>query len=293
MANESDILRIKLMFKGLNKVNSATTFPPVNSLAKTLNSLVDNDHLGDIKFGINVDNFTIAKFATASIEMWHRSLHSFFISASLTKASPLWSSVAGYYSSHYAIRAFAHLFGYYQLYNKKRIVQLELTGQNYSCNFSKRGSSDREHTVYWKFVKNYFTQDPFFYLNLDTPPTGQNSEFRSDSGHRNRANYADHIGKFPVFAPLDSEDLKTRIYKLSVIEINDVPIPDVNGYPDIDNVQLIAYHRILKFRVFVDEILTSNNRFWNLQRNPTWAPSYFDFQAVSVDYSGILSSLIS
>ena len=49
-------------------------------------------------------------FAMAAVKMWLRAVHSFLISVSLTKASPIWSSVAGYYSSHYSIRASPSIF---------------------------------------------------------------------------------------------------------------------------------------------------------------------------------------
>lgn len=64
-------------------------------------------------------------FTTAAVDMWLRGVHSFLISVSLTNASPIWASVSGYYSSHYVVRAFAHLLGYFQLYRLERIIYLE------------------------------------------------------------------------------------------------------------------------------------------------------------------------
>jgi len=277
------------MFNGLARTGRVHNWPPINTLSNSLNDLV-----GSIENGYkHVDNKIIGYFATASVEMWHRALHSFLISASLTTASPLWASVAGYYSSHYTMRAIAHLLGYYQLFTKKRIVQLDLRGQTYVCIISKKDGNEREHRVYWKIVKQngYFANDPFFYHNIDVPPAKFGSEFKSDGGHRNRANYADHVGSFAIFNPLSEETLKKRIQKLSGIEINDVAMPDVNLYPDLDNVQLLAYHRILKYRAFLDDIFPERNRFWTIHRNPSWCPEYFDFQAVKADYSGMLNIL--
>lgn len=289
MAKDTEILAIELMFNGLNKVGLAKSFPPVTTLSTTLNNLVGNE-TGGPKL---VDRVVLDRFASASVEMWHRALHSFFISASLTKASPLWASVTGYYSSHYVMRAFAHLFGYFHLNQKKLIIQLEISNGIYSCNILNKQGKDREHKAYWKLVKDikYFVNDPFFYQNEENPPTKLNKEFKSDCGHRHRANYADHVGNFPIFKPLNEEEMKKRIYTISGIEINDVPQPNVSEYPDIDNVQLIAYQRILKYRSFLDNILPSKNRFWEFQRNPTWKPDYFDFQGVQPDFSTMLSGL--
>jgi hypothetical protein len=75
--------------------------------------------------------------------------------------------------------------------------------------------------------------------------------------------------------------------------VNDPPRPNVDDFPDLDNVQLIAHHRILKYRSFLDEILPTKNAFWSLQRRPSWCPPYFDFQAVGADYSGYLAGFVA
>jgi hypothetical protein len=229
-----------------------------------------------------VDAGTLTFFATASIEMWHRSLHSFLVSASLTKASPLWASVSGYYSSHYAIRAFAHLFGYFQLHSKKRILHVEVKGGQYICHILRKQGNDREHKFYWKTVKDHswFVADPFFTKNEEV-------QSRSDSGHRNRANYTDHINQFTTFQALDEAYLKQRIEKIASIELSDAPVPKTEAYPDIDSVQLIAYHRMVKFRKSVDEVLGGTNRFWKVQRKPGWCANLVDFQIVEPKYSGV------
>jgi hypothetical protein len=101
---------------------------------------------------VTVGSETVSLFATAAVEMWQRSVHSFLISASLTEASPMWSSVSGYYSSHYVIRGLAHLLGYFQLHRAKRIVEPKISGNSFSCAFVKKGGNDREHRFYWKLV---------------------------------------------------------------------------------------------------------------------------------------------
>lgn len=283
MAKDPGILNIELMFRALKSNN----LPEINSLATTLNKVVAGHTSGSLV----INNNTVAKFATASVEAWQRALHSFLMSASMTETSPIWSSVAGYYSSHYTMRAFSHLFGYFQLFREKVIVKLDLTNTPYHVVINKKQGQDREHSTYWKLVhtSQYFKDDPFFTKNEDTPPpVGTLKDFISDGGHRNRANYADHVYRFPVFKPLDDETLRRRIFKLSSIEINDPPIPNVNRFPDLDSVQLIAYHRILKYRAFLDEILSTTKGFWAQHRNPTWRPKYLDFQATSVDYSAFV-----
>ncbi|MDO9230337.1 MAG: hypothetical protein Q7U03_12310 [Syntrophales bacterium] len=267
--------QIDVMFSGLQHRSATKALPAPGTLSEKLATIVDTA-TGEIS---TVDAATLALFATASVEMWHRSVHSFLVSTSLTKASPLWSSVSGYYSSHYSIRAFAHLLGYFQLQRKRRILQVEVRGGQYICHITKRQSGDREHKFYWKTVKNHarFAADPFFTKN-------EEGQARSDSGHRSKANYFDHINQFPKFQALDEAYLKARVEKIANVELSDAPIPKTESYPDTENVQLIAYHRMIKFRKFVDEVLGSSNRFWNAQRKPEWCPSFLDFQIVEPKY---------
>src|SRR5207237_7783293 len=151
--------------------------------------------------------------ATAAVEMWLRAVHSFLVSASLTATSPIWSSVSGYYSSHYSVRAFAHLLGFFQLYRKKRIVRLSTHGGKYVCSFDSKLANDREHRFYWKIVKRdgHFAANPLF-----TENNPENDE--SDVGHRDRANYTDHLSQYPQFAPLNKATLIERIHYISQIE---------------------------------------------------------------------------
>jgi hypothetical protein len=109
-----------------------------------------------------------------------------------------------------------------------------------------------------------FKKDPLFTLNPDGAE-------ESDVGHRDRANYADNIGNFPNFRPLDAVTLKNRVDRISQTNIITPPIPRKSRFPDTDNVQIVAYRRLVKFRDVLDEILGSKNRYWNGNRTPTWA----------------------
>jgi hypothetical protein len=57
-------------------------------------------------------------------------------------------------------------------------------------------------------------------------------------------------------------------------------MPRKDHYPDVENVQLIAYHRLIQFRNFLDEILGGKNIFWTNYRNPSWSREYLNFQVV-------------
>ena len=253
--------RLHVMFAGLNRQSAADSFPAPGTLADLLSHHADSSSASKtIAATPQIRNY----FATAAVEMWLRSVHSFLISASLTKASPIWSSVAGYYSSHYAIRGFAHLFGTFQLHKKGRIARLDKDGGQVVL--EKKGK-DGEHKFYWKEVIKHpqLAKDPFFYPN---------AEDKADGGHRNKMNYWDHICRYPVFQPLEIQTLQDRVERISTIRFSSIPTPraDDNYFPDIDNVQIIAYHRIVKFRRLVDEACSAN-RFWKVQRTPSWCPS--------------------
>ena len=169
MPADQTIQQIELMFQGLNNVAASTAIPAPNTLSNMLNDAVDiANAAGNSQF--HISQAQAANFATAAVEMWHRAVHSFLISASLTKASPLWSSVCGYYSSHYTVRAFAHLLGYFLLYRRNKCsILLEINAGSYACQIiPKRG--DREHRFYWKRVKenNFFSSNTFYTTNEET-----------------------------------------------------------------------------------------------------------------------------
>jgi hypothetical protein len=264
--------QIKLLFRRFNKIHANNAFPNPSALSAMLNNEVDKAKAsGNDEFHINEQGASY--FATAAVEMWQRAVHSFLISASLTKASPIWSSVSGYYSSHYTIRAFAHLFGYFLLYRKNKCsVELNISAGSYTCKINTKSLDDSEHKFYWKKTKaNSLLFDNSFYTIND-----RNLSI-SDSAHRNKANYHDHLDRFPQFQILDNETLKQRVNIISTMPLYDAPIPDADVYPDLESVQLIAYYRLANFRMILDDIIRPN-KFWDVQRNPTWCPDYLKFQ---------------
>jgi hypothetical protein len=128
-----------------------------------------------------------------------------------------------------------------------------------------------------------FAADPLFTKNT----MGQDM---SDVGHRNRANYLDHIYQYPSFNPLDKEALKNRVDHISKIVFQTPPVPKVSKFPDVESVQLIAYHRLITFRKMLDEVLGGSNRFWNVHRNPSFAAPFMNFQLTSPDGIGQINT---
>jgi hypothetical protein len=263
--------RLEATSNQLNTVGAKRGFPPLATLATTLEGVLPKKGSGVTT--VYVDPEIAAMFATAAVEVWLRAVHSFLISASLTEASPIWASVSGYYSSHYSIRALAHILGYFQLFRRRRIVRWELKSGRHLCSFDPKQSGDREHKFYWKVVKQdaHFSSDPLF---IDYDPEND----ASDVGHRDRATYADHICTVPMFRVLDQEALKQRVRFISKINFSAPPIPRRSRFPDVANVQVVAYHRIIRFRQFVDEIFGGSNRFWMVHRTPSWTSGMINFQ---------------
>jgi len=257
--------RIKADFERLNTVAAKKAFPPPDSLSQALDKVVP---AGSRKVVAkrNVLPATANMFTTAAVDMWLRAVHSFLISSSLTSVSPIWASVTGYYSSHYSVRAFAHLLGFFRLFGRKRMVHLELASGRSICEFS--GKTGREHEIYWATVKEdqHFVSDPFF------------SSRNLDVKHRDWANYVDHLYEFRPFRPLDREALSARIQRISEIPFATPLIPEVEQFPNVDSVQIIAYHRIVRFRDLVDVIVNGKNRFWDIHRSPEWAMEFTKFQ---------------
>jgi len=286
--------RLELTFRTLSARGAAKSFPPPGTLATALEKVINPS--GKSSFTLKdtyqtTVHLDISKwFTTAAIEMWLRAVHSFLISASLTNVSPIWASVSGYYSSHYSIRAIAHLLGYFQLFRYRQIVRLELQGatNDFVCTFESKDGSSREHVFYWKVVykNSYFSSDPLFILN-----NSQSGDDASDSGHREKSNYADHLFELPQFNPLDSVTLQNRVKYISQIPFSTPPIPRRSKFPDIESVQIVAYHRLVRFRQFVDEIAGGSNRFWSVHRDPSWTRGFIDFQLI--EQGGLRSSPIT
>jgi hypothetical protein len=282
VVDEAIAKQIRLLFAGLNLKSASDAFPTVGALAALLSPRVDKN---TIDIAVSPKELTL--FATGAVEMWLRALHSFLISASLTQASPIWASVAGYYASHYSIRGFAHLLGVFQLHRKRRILRLETQGKQCVCHIEKKNANDREHRFYWKYVSGHpsFKNDPFFYPNREDLP-------ESDGAHRNKANYVDHLDRFPPFKPLSSDAMSDRVERIAGISFSDVPIPSADRFPDIESVQIVAYHRIVKFRQCVDDALGEDNRFWRVHRKPSWCPDSMKFTVTEPVYLALYAQKI-
>jgi hypothetical protein len=277
---DKDLLsQVEHMFAGLNDRSASQSLPKPGTLSDLLDSYVVKSEKTTI---VPARSKVLTTFATAAVEMWLRSVHSFLISVSLTDASPIWSSVSGYYSSHYSVRAFAHLLGAFQLHKLKRIVYVEKDGNHFVLRIEKKQRDDGEHKFYWKFVSEHsqLASDPFFYPNLD-------DLLRSDGSHRNKANYTDHIDQFPVFLPLNAEFLEKRVEWIASVVLSDVPVPRLDPFPDIVSVQFVAYHRLVKFRRFLNEVLDSKNRFWSVHKNPSWRPNKLKFSVVDPVFAAL------
>ncbi len=262
-------------FAPLRTVAAANAFPAVASLSTALIRHLPTPPVAGTHV-VAVTPKIAAMFTTAAVDMWQRSVHSFLISASLTNVSPIWAAVSGYYSSHYAVRAAAHLLGHFQLYRHKRLVRLNAAAGGHTCTFESKNAGDREHKFYWKVVKAdpYFAADDFFTVN-----DGGTDD--SDVGNRDRASYIDHLVMYPMFRPLDAVELGARIDYISKIEFNTPPIPRTSRCPDVESTQVVAYYRLVAFRKLVDEILGGGNRFWRVQRVPPWATEFLNFQLVA------------
>lgn len=262
--------RLRATFRRLGADEDSKPFPELRALTSALERL-SPPSASEIK----VPPRTAELFATASVDIWRRAVHSFLVSAALTEASPIWSSVCGYYSSHYSIRALAHLLGYFLLFGKKKVVRWSLNDGEHFCSFTSRGAGDREHKSYWNWVKRdeHFRADPMF---QEYDPTSDTSDVR----HRDRANYSDHVSGYPAFHMLTEQELRERVQMISQIEFQEPPIPDINRFLDLDSVQIVAYHRLVRYRQFLDEALGGEYAFWNANRNPEFARDLINFQII-------------
>jgi hypothetical protein len=171
------------------------------------------------------------------------------------------------------------------LFRDKCIVRLNLQKGKFICTFDPKKAKDREHHFYWKVVNQdmHFGSDPLFTLpNI--------IDDASDIGHRDWSNYTDHIARFPNFKEVKKEVLQNRVERISQMSLSTPPIPRISRFPDTESVQVIAYQRFIRFRQFVDEIVGSSNRFWKVNRTPSWAREVMDFQLMEQDSLSSLSS---
>jgi hypothetical protein len=274
MIDEATEKQLSAWFRPLNSVGAAKAFPARSTLSHALGRLLPPV----VPAQRNVNDKLASQFMTAAVDIWLRGVHSFLVSAALTSASPIWASVSGYYSSHYAVRGLAHLLGHFQMFRKKRVAHLMTGAGGFSCMFTSKEAGDHEHKLYWKLVNasDQFKDNGLFTENLADSNI-------SDIAHRNYANYADHLGIYPMFEPLNEQILKDRIDHITKIEFDTPPLPRLDEFPDVEYVQLIAYHRIVAFRTLLDEVHGGKNKFWNVHRNPSFAREYMNFQLAQGD----------
>lgn len=263
-----------LSFGKLDKAGASLDFPARGALSKELNILIKSGAASLV-----LSHNKSKMLATCGVEMWHRAIHSFLLSVTLTETSHLWASVSGYYASHYVMRAFAHSMGIFKLFTSRAALQIEMIGGQFVIsNFT---SPKGEHAFYWNAVKGYprLATNPLFYENNERDKD-------SDAAHRTFANYTDHLDSF---APMKCADLGWVIEKVEKISHfrlgSSVKKPSRDEYPDLQDVQILAFQRIVAFSDFLDERIPTN-RFWRAHRRPAWCKNLMLFQ---IEDSGLES----
>ena len=253
---------LELTFARLGRSGATLDFPEKKSLAKHVAKLIEDSTP-------TILHTNASLFASASVEMWQWAVHSFLWSVALTKYSEIWSSVTGYYASHYVMRAFAHAFGFFKSFSGKKVVQISIRAGHFVVSVldeKERG----EHSFYWKVVKKHpeFSHNPLFRSNSEKDRT-------SDCSHRNDANYTDHIGNFDKSGFPRAVELVESVEKIS--HIRRFAVTEVGEYPNLSNVQILAYQRIVTFRDFLDKRLP-NNHFWRTHKFPNWCRGIITFE---------------
>lgn len=259
---------VELAFGKFDKSNARLSFPASGTLSKYLSGLLDGRSATPV-----VSHQNCSMIASAGVEMWHRAIHSFLWSVALTKSSPLWASVSGYYASHFVMRAIAHSMGIFKIFTQRSQVQISVKNGQFICSpFVLNGKTGGEHAFYWRIAKEhpYFRSNDLFRDNSERDP-------KSDSAHRAFANYTDHLGSFPPIEFSNVNELAISVEKISRIRLHSVSSPSRDDYPDLQNVQILAFQRILAFQDFLDEKV-SDNRFWRMHRRPDWCKNVMLYQ---------------
>jgi hypothetical protein len=258
------------MFAAWHAAAAASAFPAPTTLTTELEKLIPQG-AQPRSIDVHLNPGTAKYFATAAIEIWQRAVHSLLISIAISRESALWSTVCGYYATHYTFRGLAHLLGHYQLFRLRWMVHVRLENGGFVCSF-KKGRS-REHDWYRKVVATdvHFRADPFF--SSPAPPA------LLDVVHRDRANYADHLSLLPTIQLVDRDIVRHRMQQISRMEVQAPPELTMEQFPSVEAVQINAYQRVVRFRQFLDQTL-GNNRLWSVHRNPGWAAGFTDFQIV-------------
>lgn len=282
MAQDESKNLIAALFRYLDRYKAPNWLPPRGALRDVLRHNCPKRNSGTIP----IKPSDAVMCATAGTEMWLRAVHSFLVSNSLYNQSEIWASVTGYYSSHYVMRAFSHLTGYYLLRGKRAQARTFLDGGKYYCEYTNNKKKN-EHAYYWELVKDIpeFRNDDVFSANDE-------KKGMADSTHRGVANYYDHIDHFPNFRPIKKEDLIRRVERLSELVTDAPTIPDSEKYPDIDSVHIVSYARIVRFRSYLDEVLGTSSRYWLKARNPQWFKEYIDFQEVQTTVADGLAGVV-
>jgi len=260
---------MKLMFAPWQNAAAANAFPNISALTDALQKHAPQD--GSKEANINIEPRVAKYFATAAIEIWQRAVQSLLISIAVTDESKLWSSVSGYYASHYTFRGLAHLLGYYQLFRKGWIIHLYVDGGRFVATYKKKRV--REHDWYRGVVASdrQFRAEPFF---TNPPPPAL-----LDVAHRDRANYSDHLSLNPHIRSVNKAAIRARLQRISHIEVQAPEAFTLDKFPDVEAVQINAYQRIVRFRQYLDQTLDTN-RLWNVHRTPGWAKEFTDFQLI-------------
>lgn len=171
------------------------------------------------------------------------------------------------------MRAFAYSMGILKSFLQKEIIQISEENGEFVCTPLVWGKNGRgEHAFYWKAIKNH----PNF---IDNDLFRENSErdFQSESSHRTYANYIDHIDSFVPLELPATVSVANEVERISRIRLHSVTTPTRNDYPDLQNVQILAFQRIIAFQDFLDDKV-ANNRFWRAHRRPSWCQNVMLFQ---------------
>lgn len=273
---------IELSFGKLDKPNAKMDFPKCGILSKHIHALLDNKGGGSLPI---LSHKHSPLLASAGVEMWHRAIHSFLWSVALTNSSPLWASVSGYYSSHFVMRAFAHSMGIFKSFSRNAAIQVLAENGQFICSQLASGKKGKgEHAFYWKAVKGH----PKL-LSNDLFRENSERDTESDSSHRTFANYTDHLNSFlPLEFPALSA-VAEGIERISRIRLHSVTTPSRDDYPDLQNVQILAFQRIVAYQDYIDEKVPKN-RFWRAHRRPGWCKDVMIFQ---VENQGLEQPLLS
>lgn len=261
---------VELTFGKFERAGVSLDFPKPGTLSQHLNKLLEGVDSG----AITLSHQHSKMLASASVEMWHRAIHSFLWSVALTKSSPLWASVSGYYSSHFVMRAFAHSMGIFKSFTKKEVIQVAIQSGQFIClplSWSKNAKG--EHAFYWKAIKGHpkLISNDLFHDNSERDPS-------SDAAHRTFANYTDHLCSFTPIEFPTLEAVADCVERISRIRLHSVTHPSREDYPDLQNVQILAFQRILAFQDFLDDKVP-NSKFWRAHRRPSWCKGVMIFQA--------------